>query len=326
MSKLLSHSKSPIFIVGEPRSGTTLMNTLLAAHPNIAIPYSETKFLSYWMKQNPSQSGCHPEDFNTFWVNYINSKSFSYLGIDADAVLARISTANTYNYQTIFTSLMEEYALKMRKPRWGEKTPAHYLYLNVLFEWYPQARIIWMLRDPRAVVASLINTPWARGSIVSYSQRWCKSICLFEQRWVRDERVKLVKYERLVQDPKSEMEQVCQFINEEYTSEMITNRSETSSPIINRTSSDKSFFQATLRAVDQASLEKWRYALSSRQLALIENVARFKMLAHGYQPATTRLNLRYLDLLVHLSIDKVWHTGKRIRKKLTPNSGGDLPA
>ena len=35
-----------------PRSGTTLMNTLLSAHPNITIPFAETKFIREWMKIN----------------------------------------------------------------------------------------------------------------------------------------------------------------------------------------------------------------------------------------------------------------------------------
>ena len=138
---------SPIFIVGMPRSGTTLMSSLLAAHPQITIPLSETKFLCEWIKKDNDSNA--PQDFDSFWNDYIHSERFSYLGIDANNVLQKILSYEDITYGNIFNSILDEYAEKMDKKRWGEKTPDHWRFADVLLDWYPKAKVIWIVRDPK---------------------------------------------------------------------------------------------------------------------------------------------------------------------------------
>ena len=45
------------------------------------------------------------------------------------------------------------------KERWGDKTPGHEIYLDRIFDIYPEAKILFMIRDPRAVSASLKKYP-----------------------------------------------------------------------------------------------------------------------------------------------------------------------
>ena len=288
MEESLSNN-SPIFIVGAPRSGTTLMRAILSAHPAIAIA-PETQFFNDWVRPYSHLDITCSNNFQWFWEEFSKSKYFSSLGIESDATWARILAANARDYKTIFDSVLQEYAIKMKKRRWGEKTPAHDSYVDVLLRWYPQARIIWMFRDPRAVTASLLNAPWASQYTEVHAKKWRNTMGFFDQQWAEDMRVKLVQYEMLVTNPEFELRQVCRFIGEEYNSAMLFDRSKVSSPISSNSDWGKARQEAAIQPITNASLEKWRTSLSPTQIALVEHITWHGMLKHGYQPITEGLN------------------------------------
>lgn len=282
------NKKQPIFIVGMPRSGTTLMSTILSAHPSIAIS-PQTKFLTKWMRQYPDLDISQPRDFQMFWEYFSQGKNFSHIGIDSEATLSRILEADKIDYYSIFDAILQEYAIKMKKYRFGEKTPSNYEHVDLLLKWYPQARIIWLVRDPRAVTASLLAVPWGSSYADVHAIRWRNSIHLINKDWARDERVKIVKYETLVTEPETVIKQVCQFIGEEYTPAMISERSEVTSPIINRDDWSNTYLKSALRPIDKDTIERWRVKLSLYNIAVIEHITRREMHNWGYKPITNNL-------------------------------------
>ena len=280
---------------------------MLSAHPGITIS-PETHFLNYWMRQYSHLDVRIPQDFKAFWQILSKSERFSYLGISPEVTLARIQANSQIDYKTIFTSILQEYALKMKKPRWGEKTPMHYKDVDRLLEWYPKARVIWMLRDPRAVVASLLKMDWADSHDYVNAELWRYSLRSFEQHWSQDERVRLVQYEALVAEPESVMQQLCQFLGEEYSPEMLSNRSEITSPIINRRGWAKIHLQTALQPVTQTAVRKWRSSLSPKQIAMVEYITQDKMRRYGYQLVTAQR--QWLIPQIELSLIKTLHKAK----------------
>ncbi|NJL40535.1 MAG: sulfotransferase [Leptolyngbyaceae cyanobacterium SL_1_1] len=289
-------NESPIFVVGMPRSGTTLFSSMLSSHSCISIS-PESHFLSYWVKKNSYLNiDCH-KDFKFFWEQFSKSKRFSYFGVNADKVLSRILSEDELSYKVIFTSLLREYVDKMGKSRWGEKTPAHYSHVDQLLTWYPKARIIWMVRDPKAVVSSLLKVEWASSHAYVNAETWRDSMLLFDEKWSKDRRVKLLKYEDIVVDPESKLREICEFIDEDYDSVMLE-RSEESSPIINRTGWADTHLRAALKPVNSASLEKWRSSLSTTQVAVVEKITRDTMIKYGYKASTHGLNVKEFIQLI----------------------------
>lgn len=109
-------SKPPIFIGGCGRSGTTLLLSMLSAHPKIfCIPY-ETDAFTKWK---------------------VKSGKFYPTRIDR-----------------LYRALLR-YSLPKEVHRWCEKRPANVLYIGQILEFYPNASFIHIVRDPRAVCTSI---------------------------------------------------------------------------------------------------------------------------------------------------------------------------
>ena len=67
-----------------------------------------------------------------------------------------------------------------------------------------------MIRDPRAVSASLKKVPWNNQSIWVHIKRWKQSISIYEK-YKSNNLVKAIYYESLVKDPYTITKDVCDF-------------------------------------------------------------------------------------------------------------------
>jgi Sulfotransferase family len=285
---------SPIFIVGVPRSGTTLMAAMLSAHSQVAIS-PETHFFNYWLARWSTLS------VEEFWSLVTQSVRFSYLGINADEAWQQAhieaqnlaqNTAQSLTHQHLLSATLRLYAQQLQKVRWGEKTPMHYQHLDQIFDWYPQARVIWMLRDPRATVASLMQVDWAAPYTQTNARLWQQSRALYYQHWVSDPRVYLVRYETLITESVQQLQAICQFLQIPYEQQMIEYRSSTQSPMLNRQGWAKTHLQQALSPIQTNSLDQWKQQLSTAQIEIIEQESRGEMHQDGYIPMTQGMTWR----------------------------------
>lgn len=290
----------PIFIVGSGRSGTTLLRSLLSAHPSIAIT-PET----HYMKRVRREGGLHratPEDFERFWEEYVGWSRFLDLGIDPMECRRLVEVAGDRTFRGIFSAVLHGYGQRTGKERVGEKTPGHFDFIPRLLEWYPEARIIFMQRDPRAVAASRLSVPWIRllprpsmrrgilGDTRAYhvlfkAFRWAHAYQSVLPRWKADPRVMVVQYERLVADVEGELRGMCGFIGEEYTPAMISNRTRDTVPEPARPDRDRKevlHHRRSRAPVSPSSVEKWKQELSPAEVAMVEAICRAGMLEAGY--------------------------------------------
>jgi hypothetical protein len=263
---------APIFIVGCPRSGTSLMRQILDRHPRLAI-CRETQFHRLvYIRRKAFGDLRDLGNRRRLITEYMKSRHIRRAGLDTPAFAEMLSGEAT-SYRAMFTAILSYYAETQSKPRFGEKTPQHALFLETLFEWFPNAVILHMIRDPRASVASMQRMPW-RGSVVANARIWLRlnqSARLFQQRPGYLE----VRYEDLVTDPVSELRKICSFLGEEYSPSMLEPEEESSGEVDG--------LRRTRTAVTPARLEVWRKDLTAAQVQQIEWVVGPHLESFGYQ-------------------------------------------
>jgi hypothetical protein len=267
--------KPPVFIVGSPRSGTNLLRNMFNRHPLLAICH-ETRFYGYVYKRRRAFGDLRdPKNRRRLVEQYLSTERIGRMGLD----LARLGDKllrEGDSYRAVFTCILEWYAESMGKPRYGEKTPHHALFTETLFEWYPGAKIIHLLRDPRDVAASLKRMPWAPNAILENAGIWR----LFN-RAARRSRHRPgylpVYYETLVSQPEQELTRICAHLGEAYAPEMLL----PGQPV----SGAYSWPKSTHGAVTTERLGKWREELTTEEVALTEWAAGELMQTLGYERA-----------------------------------------
>lgn len=174
--KVYSLKKEPIIIAGCGRSGTSLLLSILSAHPNIYGISKETNIFGFERK------------FNTNFLNRIN------------------------NSRKLLPYLLKDEKILTSK-RWCEKTPRNIRFIDsILKEFKNKVKIIHIVRDGRDVITSI--HPQTNEYHIPIN-RWIYDVSN-GLKWKDSPNVFLVKYEELVNNHKETIVEILRFLGEEY--------------------------------------------------------------------------------------------------------------
>ena len=269
--------KCPVFILGVPRSGTTLLRTLLDCHPNIA---------------------CGPE---APWLagSYGGAVSFKQmlktLTEDQHGPVANFSGVKRADVARALGMAVNEifmhYAASKGKERWVEKTPNHAMDIDLLHELFPDALYLHILRDGRDVACSTYNgrknwgmIPDVDGPIeitrMNSLERWGRWEALIEAaRTAHGLPMHTFRYEDLIRDPGGVLSQVLAFMGEEYVDGITDYRtSEHDFPAWEAGSTDG----RSKHGLTAASLGRWESEFPAQELATMSDLTRQTLARHGY--------------------------------------------
>jgi len=267
----MTPAAAPIFIVGMGRSGTTLLRLMLSAHPRIYITH-ETSFYAWESTYSRRKAR------GDFLDYYFQSSSFRWLDLHQDRILAGLrSPLPRDRVKDAFTAIMREKAADYGRVRFGDKTPAHAFYLKRIFEDYPEARVIHIVRDPRLVAASLLKMPWGSRSLFC-NAALCDIVWRVVQKY--HNRILEIRLEDLVANPRQVMSGVLDYVGEPWDDAVLDHARHL--PDVH----DMPPFPWTDGATRSLSSHGTpRASLPAVQLRMIEHVTRRIMKARGYQPA-----------------------------------------
>ena len=217
-------SELPIFVIGFQRSGTTLLQSLLGAHPRIAAP-PETHFIAR-VAHLADYFGDLEDDANLRRALHeaLNPPVplLAECGFDEDVLFER-ATAGPRTYAALLDTLMSDFADRHGKSRWCEKTPTQPA--SWVFALFPDAQVVHIVRDPRDVVASSLEVPWTGIGARRIAAAW-RRFTLDNVRVgleVGPSRFLQIRYEDLARDFEATLSLVCAFLGEGLTAEMLTN-------------------------------------------------------------------------------------------------------
>lgn len=199
----MSSCEQPVFVVGAPRSGTTLLRSMLDAHPNICCPTWETGVFD---RLGPMLKGD---------MNKPRGREANFFAFERRELVAWIRRA--------VDDLMGHLTASSGKSRWGEKTPAHVFQMDAIHEVYPQAQFLHIVRDGRDVVRSLQNVNWAPGNARWSVRRWIHSVQAGRGfgRGLGPRLYCEIRYEDLLDEPRPQLERVCEFLGEPFAEQML---------------------------------------------------------------------------------------------------------
>lgn len=273
----------PVFIVGAPRSGTSLVRQMLNRHPGLAICDETQFFRLIYQKRRRKAFGDLSITANRRRLvdEYISLRPTQRLGLDGVKLAERLYEEAT-SYPAMFAAVLRYYAESQGKARCGEKTPQHAFAVKTLSEWFPGAFILHIVRDPRDVVASLLRMPFGSPSVVTNARIWLRRTFAAREA-SQQEHYREVRYEALVADPERELAGLCEFIGEEYSPSLL---------VADRTEMERTDERDRFRTpLTQARMGRWRDELSPRQVAQIEWTVGRQMEAFGYVRESRRTSM-----------------------------------
>ena len=179
------------------------------------------------------------------------------------------------------------------KKRWGDKTTWYSNYIPQVRKYYPDMKVIHIVRDVRAVVASYQNVPHLPNDVREATMDWLWTARIIDSarhlftpgQWFQ------IRYEDLVEDPMNELKKICAFLDEPYQDGMLDywkqNRKITFEPPRHLGWKMKTLEKVTTKQTDQ-----WKTSLSEDDQVMIAKHSRTVMKKYGYPVSDIQVSKR----------------------------------
>lgn len=150
-------------------------------------------------------------------------------------------------------------AQKANKSRWVEKTPSHLLHVHAIRRLFPDATVVRIVRDPRAVALSLSGVPWASNSILANCYRCLRDYNLTHSFFDEDRDSITVTFESLISSPRETLKKICAAVGEPFEEAMIN----TDSDVSQLTTQNETWKQNIGKELDSTRINSWEHEMPS---------------------------------------------------------------
>lgn len=304
----------PILIGGAPSSGSTLLSMMLDAHPEIHCG-PETGILAHaalFGEDFPAAARAlmqrleRPEwEINDAVANFtagfcpyalIDSTNLAAYRLDLNAVqtaLQECASIEAFIVRLFGATLQGE-----AKTVFAEKTPSNLYAFEAFLAHFPEGRVLYLVRDPRAVVASLLRRGFALHRAIAI---WLMETVMCE-RLRGHPRALQIKYEHLVQQPDDTVLTITKFLNVQPAIDKML-RYWAESPRAERDLSLRSLPSWTAdpsKPISLKPINAWRCELDPVALAIMEHA----MVARAPRGIEATIGLGFVQLAERL--DYCW--------------------
>jgi len=305
--------RHPVFVVGMPRSGTTLLSSLLDAHPDLVIAPETHYFTRCWtgepirthddadrmLNRLDQQPGVHDMDLSDE---------------EWDTIRGRVQAHGTPTHGDVLRVLLETFASRMEAPAWGEKTPDHLRFVPEMHRQFPEAVFVAIIRDPRDVILSLKGLPWSRNTLPEQAWTWRRYAARTVQ-YHQDyaDRFFGLRYEDLITNPGGTLRELCAFLGMPFRASMLELEEQAARPF---DAGREPWKQKSGRQIDASNREKWRTQMPESERVLVELIVGHWLTDYGYAQSPVQWRPALIGgLLRHLG-DAVLDWGGRTLRNL----------
>lgn len=303
----------PIFIVGNSRSGTTILSIGLGKHTDIQsfreIHFFERFWTSDWNEINHAESASlsiAEKLIGGQREGFLYCKNPEAYREEAQSLLDNIKGSENIKIEDIYSGFLFNETRNNGKSIPCEQTPNNVFYLKNILDFFPDARIIAMVRDPRDILLSqkkkskitrgeTKNIPlkervrtWANYHPLIMSQMWNR-VSVEIDKWSEDQRVTVIKFEDLTHNPKQSLRKICGFIGVDYQDSILEVPQIGSSNISDNTKKV---------GINKNVTGKWKKGLSSAEISICQKINKEKIQKYGYEWSNTKANPLSISLLI----------------------------
>jgi hypothetical protein len=286
----MGHINPYLFIVGCPRSGTTLLRRLVDTHPLVAV-IDEMRWIASFFER---REGLTPDGLVTPELvdRLLAYDRFATLEISGEQLARLIDTADPVPYPTFVTGIFDLYGQAQGKSLVGDKTPRYARRIGTLHALWPETRFVHIIRDGRDVCMSILNWKKAERALGRFSTWGEDQVSTAAVWWEWHVRLgredggslapKLyheVRYEALVSEPAKECEKLCSFLDLPYDEGILEFHEHMSNPSFH-------VKQNKWRPI-VTGLRDWRTQMPAQDLERFEAAAGGLLEALGYPRAVS---------------------------------------
>jgi len=288
---------TPVFIIGLHRTGSTFLKNIINNNSAIAMATDEMDLLNPWRitfeNQFEKLKGKNDKNFSEQIVDLIYNvdihgtfwKDYRTLNISKKIIKNRFE-ASDGSLNALISILLDEYRVLENKQRAGVKYPLHFSKADILKQWFPDAKILFLYRDARAVCASKVNDEATvirkqKAGFLSFLVHYgTLGIFIFEYIWSSSFFAKYknalniypVCYENLLLDPGKEVRKICEFCEIPFEQKMLN--------AVGKPSSHNGEIKS---GVDKKRLSAWKKRISKVDIFLITWLTKKSMKKLGYE-------------------------------------------
>jgi hypothetical protein len=285
LNSTYDRSRAPVFVLGSPRSGTTLLYDMLLSAGGFAVYLAESNIFNLLAPRFGDLSS--PANRDRLLKAWLDSKLFRASGLQADVVTQRI-LHHCRNAGDFLRIVMEEICTSQGASRWAENSPEAMLYLPAIKHLIPNALVIHIIRDGRDVANSLGQLlyvrpfPWEKlHSVIGCGLYW-EWILQHGRRFGRlmNGDYLEVHFEALLANPQETLDQIGRFIGQSLDYEIIQRVAYGS------VSRPNTSFRAQDPGARFNPIGRWKKSFSAEELATFETLVGGTLQELGYSLAT----------------------------------------
>ena len=266
----------PVFVLGHPRSGTSLTCRLLLDHLGINFG-TESQFIVRHYKRL-ARYGDLRDDYRLRWLfeeirreRFFERtrRNFGFV-FDVDRAMRAIPHRT---YAGALEAIFEQFARTKGLSRWGDKTPDYSRHLPVLRELFPTAQFLHVVRDGRDVAVSTFKSEFGAKNTFEAARTWKEHIRLIERfsAGLPASDFRTIRYEDMLKDPAATLGTIGTFLG-------LSNGEAVMASIAGR----------LRQQVWEHNTDKSKQFLSAREIECFEAVAWDELQEFGYTPRYRR--------------------------------------
>jgi hypothetical protein len=276
------------FIIGRPRTGTTLLRTLFDAHPNVIIPWECQFIINLYPKYHRIRNWS-TSDLENFYDDLLEQWLFKLWTIDRNKLKSDLlASAGENSFSNVckvvhgnYNSFYEKKELKL----FGDKNPGYTIYVDLLKKIYPEAKFIFINRDYRDNFFSIkkVDFELPVASLVVYKWKYFFRQAL-KAKAKYPESFYILRYEDFVSDPDFHFKHLCDFLGIDFLPEVFDfykKRKDVNK--IFKTERAKRNHASLLNPINTTRTGVWKRKLSKKEIRIADAVAGKYAEIAGYQ-------------------------------------------